>query len=399
MPTDGLSSAGSGGHPHRYLALDALRGAAAFAVLFYHLHNLKTPDGPASALNAFDSGYLAVDLFFVLSGFVISHAYEEKLRASLSVPNFMIARFIRLQPVIAIGTLAGFAVALSQRLLDLDDAPGFFAIATSLPANLLILPNVLVPWGIFLFNPPAWSLFYELAANAVYAFGIRTGTARKSEAETGRRIDRALTSICFAGLAGLAASVVLVGNLDRGVVLGDWPVALARIAFSFALGLLLHRTRRHWMARVPRIPMPWLMLACLTLLAPAFEGAARAAYDLLFVLLLSPALVMLSSVTKPTMHQEKMAAWLGMISYPLYAIHVPIKHIIETVLPPGFRSLGLAPPGFVMLLIITACSAVGAAWLIGSTIDPALRRWLSAQILPLHAKAVPTPQPPQSHGT
>lgn len=398
MQTDGLPPPGVGGIPHRYLALDALRGAAAFAVLFYHLRNLKTPDGSASPLHAFDSGYLAVDLFFVLSGFVISHAYEKKLRASLSLPAFMITRFLRLQPVIAIGTLAGFAFALSQRLFGLEGAPGLFAIATSLPANLLMLPNVLVPWGIFLFNPPAWSLFYELAANAVYALGIRMGAAGRGEAEIAKRIDRALTAICFAGLAGLAASVVLVGNLDKGVVLGDWPVALARITFSFALGLLLHRTRQRWTPRVPRLPMPWLMLACLLVLAPELEGASRAGYDLVFVLLLSPALVMLTSVTQPTSHQETAATWLGMISYPLYAIHVPIKHVTETGLPLGFRSLGLAPPSFAMLLIVAACSAVAAAWLIGSVVDPAVRRWLGTQILPLLAKPAPIPQPPHSRG-
>ncbi|KMS50943.1 hypothetical protein V474_05655 [Novosphingobium barchaimii LL02] len=399
MQTDGLPSPEFGGTLHRYLALDALRGAAAFAVLFYHLRHLKMPDGSASTWHAFDSGYLAVDLFFVLSGFVISHAYEKKLRASLSWSAFMIARFLRLQPVIAIGTLAGFAFALSQRLVGLESAPGLFAIATSLPANLLMLPNVLVSWGIFLFNPPAWSLFYELAANAVYAFGIRKHASELGEAETAKRTDRALTAICFAGLAGLTASIVLVGNLDKGVVLDDWPVALARITFSFALGLLLHRSRRRWMPRVPRLPMPWLMLACLLLLAPQLNGASRGGYDLLFVLLLSPALVMLTSVTQPTSRQESAAKWLGMISYPLYAVHVPIKHVVETGLTLGFRSLGLTPPSFAMLLIVTACSAVAAAWLIGAVVDPALRRWLSAQISPLLAKPPPTLPQHHSRGT
>jgi peptidoglycan/LPS O-acetylase OafA/YrhL len=372
MPTDRASPAAD---PHRYLALDALRGAAAFAVLFYHFRHIGIARALPAGLPAFASGYLAVDLFFVLSGFVIAHAYGRRLTGDLSFGAFLIVRFVRLQPVIAIGTLIGFALALAQRLLGAEGAPGLFAITSSLGFNLLMLPNPLLPWGMFLFNPPAWSLFYELAANTAYAAAIQVARTRYP----GTRLI--LPALCLAGLAGLVLAVLRAGDLDSGVALADWPVALARIAFSFSLGLLLHRSRQRWLPRLPRVPMPWLLLACLALLAPGFEGWPRALYDLAFAALLSPALVMLAAATHPAPKHEGLAAWLGMISYPLYAVHAPLKHVLETTFPFGFLPLFILGTG----------SAVLAAWLIGFTVDPALRRWLTARLRPRPPGRAPAP--------
>lgn len=303
---------------HRYFALDAMRGAAAFAVLFYHLRLLDAPDRPAVAPSAFASGYLAVDLFFVLSGFVIAHAYSGRLRQGMGLREFTVARFIRLQPVIAIGTLLGFALALTQRIAGLDGSPGVFAIVTTLPLNLALLPNAAVPWGPFLFNPPAWSLFYELAANLGFAW-LLVSVSR------GRIGDRAFVCILLVlllcGGSGLLAAAWLGGDLDRGVVLSDAPVALARIAFSFPLGVLLHMTRALWLTRLPSIPLPLLLAGCVALLAPDVTGSARSAYDLVFAFVASPLLVMLGATTVSGPRLAGAAAWLGMISYPLYGTH------------------------------------------------------------------------------
>lgn len=355
--------------PHRYLALDGLRGAAAFAVLFYHLRNLDAPGRPAWAESLFASGYLAVDLFFLLSGFVIAHAYGARLKTGLGVRAFLMARLIRLQPVIAVGTAIGFAVALASRMANLPGAPGLFAIATTMPLNLLMLPNPLVPWGIFLFNPPAWSLFYELLANGAYAMAI-SRFAKVRAAGRRARPPMMLIAVAMAGLIGLVVSAVMLGDLDRGVVLGDWPVALARIAFSFSAGLLLHHTRQAWMPAMPRLPLPVLLLTCLVLLALAPAGNWRVLYDVAFVAVLSPLLVMTTAVVEPRGGWARVAAWLGMISYPLYAVHAPIKHLAELALPLDFA----------LVLAITTGTAVFSAWLVGTAVDPAARRWLERRL-------------------
>jgi peptidoglycan/LPS O-acetylase OafA/YrhL len=362
------------GSAHRYLALDALRGAAAFAVLFHHLGSTDAPGHITSGRIVFASGYLAVDTFFLLSGFVLSHAYCERLQRALSFRQFMIARFVRLQPAISVGTLIGFALALSQRLLDSQGAPGFFEIATSLPANLFMMPNVLLPWGIFLFNPPAWSLFYELLANAGYALAIKKLAARCRG--TGA-IDLALASICFAGFAGLIATLAIAGNLDKGVILDDAPFALARIVFSFTLGVLMHRKRRIWMPLIPRLPIPWLLAVCMALLALDFGEFSRSLYDFTFATIISPGLVMLAAVAEPSPGFAATAVWLGAISYPLYAVHAPIKHVIAAILP-----LPVMP-----LMIVSTVTALLVAWLVGTTIDAPLRRWLGRR---LHVRSTDT---------
>jgi peptidoglycan/LPS O-acetylase OafA/YrhL len=354
--------------PRRYLALDGLRGVAALAVLFYHLRNLEAVGRPAQADALFASGYLAVDLFFLLSGFVIAHAYGDRLGTTLNLRAFLMARLIRLQPVIALGTVIGFSVALASRMLGLPGAPGLFAIATSLPPNLLMLPNPLVPWGIFLFNPPAWSLFYELVANAAYGAVVCRKTKWKTPTRLAGQI--ALAAIAAAGLAGLVASVSMLGDLDRGVVLGDWPVALARIAFSFTAGLLLHHTRGLWIPVMPHLPIFVLLPTCLALLALGPTGVTRSWYDLVFVVVLSPLLVMATAVVDLRGGWARIAASLGVVSYPLYATHAPIKHLAEMVLPLNFGAL----------FAVTSCTAVLTAWLVGAAIDPVLRQWLGAQV-------------------
>ncbi|WP_374412442.1 acyltransferase family protein [Novosphingobium colocasiae] len=324
---------GAGAGRERYIALDAIRGAAALAVLFYHLRNLKPdgitqPDGAEGAM--FASGYLAVDLFFVMSGFVIAHAYGHRLGAALPPGRFLALRFVRLQPVMAIGVLIGFGFALVQRLAGLPDAPGLFAIATSLPFNLAMLPNLLLPWSLFLFNAPAWSLFFELAANAGY--GVLFARARPIAL-------RVCAGTCMGGLIGLVIAGWQIGDLDHGVDLIHWPVALVRIGFSFPLGVLLYHARGRWARHVPRLPVWLLLAACVAALAPSPQGAWRSLYDIGFATVLSPLLVMLGAVARPGSRSLAAASWLGLISYPLYALHAPIKHIVEAAVPLGFAGL------------------------------------------------------------
>ncbi|WP_232495433.1 acyltransferase family protein [Novosphingobium kaempferiae] len=354
MSTDGAAL-------DRYPALDALRGTAAFAVMFYHLRDFNS----SGELQVFSSGYLAVDLFFVLSGFVICHAYEARLQSDLTLRDFMILRFIRLQPVMMMGTLIGFILAVCQRAMGLQGAPGFAEIASSFPVNLLMLPNIFVPWGIFLFNPPAWSLFYELLANAWYALATRCRAGRLAPQGPGK----ALILLCLVGYLGVVISVLLEGSLDRGVVLQDWPIAVSRIGFSFALGIVLCRSKLLWRARLPKIPVHWLLLGCLGLLSPFPFGAWRMAYDLMFVTVASPLLVMLGTSATIPSRLKGCVVGLGLLSYPLYAVHAPIKHMIEASIPAGADFLWIA----------SACAAVGVAWPL-AMIDPALRRWLTSRL-------------------
>lgn len=354
----------------RYPVLDALRGSAAFAVVFYHV--LPPEIGVFLGFRPFASGYLAVDLFFVLSGYVVSHAYETRLRSTLTFSRFMVIRFIRLQPVMAVGTLIGCALAIWQRTMNLEDAPGFFEIATAIPVNFLMLPNIFVPWGIFLFNPPTWSLFYEFLANFVYATFVRLGATQRIIIA---HMTLVLCVIFILGFASILISVIRFGDIDRGVILSDWQCALARIGFSFPVGILLQRTQRYWRKCVPDAPMILIVILCLGFLVTDVFEHGRMVYDLVFVGIVSPLLVMLAAVSAPRQRLIPMAEWLGAISYPLYAVHAPIKHVAVAL---------FALQGATFTFSVIAVS-IGFAWLT-ARIDPILQRWLHQKLKEVSAR-------------
>ncbi len=87
----------------RFEILDGLRGVAAMIVVAFHLFETYSPGSSEQIIN---HGYLAVDFFFVLSGFVIGYAYDDRW-GSMSTWNFFKRRLIRLQPMVILGTLIG----------------------------------------------------------------------------------------------------------------------------------------------------------------------------------------------------------------------------------------------------------------------------------------------------
>ncbi len=139
-------------------SLNALRGIAAFLVLLFHL----APDFPA--LPFFGSAYLSVDLFFMMSGFVIAYAYDDKLRGGLGFWRFVEIRVIRLYPLYLLGlAIAAVPLALwachGEKWLLHD-------LARRLAWGVTLLPRpVADPAQWWTLDPPAWSLIYELAFN------------------------------------------------------------------------------------------------------------------------------------------------------------------------------------------------------------------------------------------
>src|ERR1700730_18632705 len=140
----------------RYEALDALRGVAALSVLAFHLGQVKLEPGLVP------HGYLAVDFFFVLSGFVVAHAYEAALRDKLTWRAFAVKRLIRLYPLALLGALAGTAVLLLKWRIFREKADPLSTILASSVLNAFLLPNlfggVASKSELFPGNGPLWSL-------------------------------------------------------------------------------------------------------------------------------------------------------------------------------------------------------------------------------------------------
>ncbi|RAK60765.1 hypothetical protein DJ021_13585 [Phenylobacterium hankyongense] len=329
----------------RYETLDGLRGVAALAVLWLHITEvLHVEPRPVSA-------HLGVDFFFCLSGFVIAHAYEDRLKTVLSFGGFMRERAIRLMPLAALGAVLGGLVVLA-RVVIYHDAPALGVLgATAL--NMALLPtSALSVTNNFTFptDPPLWSLSFEVAINV--AFGLlvlRLTTPR-------------LAAVVIGAVALTIWTAARNGGLDVGWAWPHLADGFARVLFPFAMGVLLRRLpvwRNHLALALP------VVLAAL-LLAPNLGAMGQAAVVILAV----PVIVYVGAGAAPS-RADGVARWLGLMSYPIYVIHHPLLRVIQR----GAEMVHIRNPavlvaaGFIVPLI--------AAYLLNRFYDVPVRAWLA----------------------
>ncbi len=339
---------------HGFATLDAMRGVAAIVVLLYHFRFMF--DGIVSDRFVFASGYLAVDLFFALSGFVIAHAYDRRLAAGMSFLAFLILRLIRLLPMIWVG------IALATVLLWWRaEVDGAHLLVAAL-ANAFILPTPL-PWNAYMFpsNGAEWSLFFELAANLIFVALFR------------HLNGRSLAALIAGSAAGLTLCAAEYGRLHDGYTYATIQLGALRAGFSFFAGVALARGRETWLPRVPRLP-PWLILAAASagLYVPA-PHAFRPFYDVAFIMIGSPILIMLAVAVEPSPAGRRLAAWLALGSYPIYAFHQPVRDIAAT----AAGRLGIAPAAVAVASILLIPPA---GLLLARYYDEPLRTWLLARL-------------------
>lgn len=331
----------------KFQTLDGLRGLAAAAVVMFHLHHfLPAIWRPVSA-------YLAVDLFFALSGFVLAEAYGRRLDEGLSFRRFMGKRLARLWPLYALG----LAIAAAPLVVGVvHGQTPFRALIPILPAALML------PWPgpegqLYPLNFVAWSLAYELVANAVMVLCWRW-------------LSRAaLLAIVAASALGLAASVMIFGSLDLGFTLSAAPTALARVLFSFFLGVLIWRARPATSGISPWAPV--LLLALVLACAPS--PGLRPIFDLASVTLILPGVLWLGAASEPGPLSLPLFRAAGAASYAVYVTHVPILKWVS----PGLDALGLDRAAAGLGAAFTALAALLAlAWALNAG-DVGLRRRLA----------------------
>ena len=152
-----------------YDVLDGWRGTAAIIILIFHYLEMTYPDDYEN--NPLGHGFLAVDFFFCLSGFVIGLAYDHRIR-SIGMKQFFINRLIRLHPMVIMGTIVGFIGYISDPFVIKDEGFNWILILTAVLGSMLLLPTPFLPYrwkALFPYNSPAWSLFFEYLANILYA--------------------------------------------------------------------------------------------------------------------------------------------------------------------------------------------------------------------------------------
>ena len=300
---------------HVYLNLDAMRGVAAISVMLYHFSPFIS-DG-----KVLPSSYLAVDLFFLLSGFVIAHAYDRKIEAGMGFGSFLLIRLIRLYPLYLAGTLLGaFYLLIKNRLMPGEYMP-MSDIAMMLTTGMLFIPLVGDAYHtIFPLNPASWSLFFELLVNIAYVLMFFVLS------------KRVLAALIAGSLALLVLAAMLAGTLDFGMTGQTIVSGLPRVTFSFFLGVLLCRSMGRYQGSLGFLQKGyWVEIAIaltLVIFAIAPDGVGRAPYDLACVVLLFPAMVAIGAAAPTRPRLKKLYGWLGRISYPIYIIHTPMLMII-----------------------------------------------------------------------
>ena len=279
----------------RLLGLDAMRGIAAMCVLAFHAE-IANPD-----FNLGGMGYLAVDFFFMLSGYVMARTYEHRFALGFSTKSFMFARYRRLWPVMAVSALIG----APMMALETNNAGGFLLIFL---ANLALIPAV---GGAILFpvNSAAWSILAELAANLTHRCLLwRMGV-------------RNLALFCAAALMIVVWTCLVWGTICVGAVWSTALLGVARALLTYSAGIILRRVWRdepgiriHPLAAF--IGMP-------TVLAVGQLADAPWWFEIGFVLLVCPLLIAGGLAYRG---DSRLAGWIGMISFPLYAINMPLMH-------------------------------------------------------------------------
>ncbi len=334
----------------RFLTLDAMRGIAALLVLTRHFPDPTLPD-------AFRGSYLAVDMFFVLSGFVLSHAYGWDLASRTGGPAFLLKRVIRLYPLYMLGTVAAVLGYLLMWMTG--GAWGRMRMAVSLAGALCMLPlptrfgfNMGVAFPL---NQPAWSLFWELAANFLFALFNWT-------------VPR-LLAVVAVGAVLLALVFHYYGKVDAGADWSDFAGGGGRVVYSFFVGVLLYRFQPKWNWR---LPAP-LLLAVLPL-----SFLLPVSWDLVIVLIFFPLLVFLGSMTEPGPRLERAFKLLGDISYPVYALHFAVV-VAMTLAYRQATGQELATAGVMGTLAGMGITAV-LGYFAATRFDPPARKWMTEAV-------------------
>lgn len=337
-----------------FLTLDGLRGVAAVAVVLYHIGaQLGAPLAPAA--------FLAVDLFFVLSGFVIAHAYEARLTSGMSFREFSWIRFKRLYPLYVAGLGLGLVYGLLAWRGQWEGFQTLPQLAATVGFGLFMLPAPEALSGssiLFPLNIPAWSLFFELCANLLYGLGAA------------RLRGRTLTAFIGICLVGLLAAGAVFDGIGGGTHWHDGWSGFIRVGFAFFAGVGLFRLLRGRPMRTSNTLAAASLLALGGVLVFMPNGGWR---DLALAIVAFPGLVALCAQVQPTGALAGACAWLGKVSYSLYITHSPLLGGMALVL--GAAGLGDLPTGPAILVrlvpVLVFAVVADALW------DVPVRRWLS----------------------
>ncbi|MCF0195182.1 MAG: acyltransferase [Bacteroidaceae bacterium] len=379
----------------RYDILDGLRGVAALMVIVYHAYECFPAD-----TWIIGHGYLAVDFFFILSGFVIGYAYDDRwregARGRLSVGSFFRRRLIRLHPMVVFGVVLGLVAFLIGGGEAWDGTHATMsAIMWAVLLGLFLIPcapgfqgDVRGNGEMFSLNGPHWSLFFEYIGNVMYALFIRRFSTKVLGLWTG------VLGVVFAWF--FVADIVGYGNIGVGWTLDGqnfWG-GLLRMTFSYSLGLLMSRlfngkqagsaVNNIEMATTGENPKPhnirgafWIssLLIVVFLSLPAM-GEYNCIYEVVCVMAVFPIILWIGASGATTdSRSTAVCAFLGDISYPLYAVHYPSMYLFYAYI--GFPDTWRSPSDCYPWMAALVVGNIVLAYVALKCYDLPVRKWLS----------------------
>ena len=360
--------------PH-YNILDGLRGIAAITVVCFHLFEAFATSHIDQRIN---HGYLAVDFFFILSGFVVGYAYDDRWK-TMKTMDFLKRRIIRLQPMVVIGAIIGAIMFYTQGCSVWDVSQitvGALFVATLL--NAFLIPStpgteIRGVGEMYPLNGPTWSLFFEYIGNILYALFIR------------KLSTKWLTALVIAAGCGLGTFAIFgpLGDICVGFSMTgtEFTGGSLRLLFSFSAGLLMSRIFK---------PMNikgsfWICsLAIIALLAvPRIGGYEHlwmnGLYDTLCCILFFPLIVYLGASGKTSdKYTKRICKFLGDISYPLYMVHYPFIYLYFAWVKNEDLTFSESFPGALALVV----GSILLAYACLKLYDEPVRKYLTKKFLP-----------------
>lgn len=383
----------------RYAILDGLRGVAALVVILFHGFETYIPFFGTQHIN---HGYLAVDFFFVLSGFVIGYAYDDRWDR-MSTWSFFKRRLIRLHPMVVAGTLFGAC------LFFFGESDYFSLIGGTEPWKFflcIVLGLLMIPAGTGLdirgwgetnsLNGPNWSLTFEYIGNILYAFVLR-------------RLPTVVLGMLCVASAFLTMNLALGWDVfgffaqPKYDVIGGWSitpdqmyVGFSRLLYPFLCGLLISRLLPKFITKENPSGCPlgirggfwWASLLLVVLFAvPQIGGKSCVAdglYQVFAIVVMFPVIVLIGAGSKTT--DKRSAKWcetLGNLSYPLYITHFPLMYMQMA----WVASHKDSPVWHhVVLNLGILLVAIGIAWAFLKLYDEPVRVWLKKKLYALPAQ-------------
>jgi peptidoglycan/LPS O-acetylase OafA/YrhL len=360
-----------------YPILDGLRGVASVIVIVFHV--FETFTGGNRFIQIINHGYLAVDFFFLLSGFVVAYAYDDRW-SKMTQWDFYKRRLVRLQPMVIMGSIIGAALFYFQ-------AGAAFPLVAVTPVwkvlLLMVIGATLIPVPVSMdirgwqemhpLDGPAWSLFFEYIANILYAVFVR-------------RFSKLALSILVSLAACMLIGYLLFG--PQGDLIGGWSitkeqlfVGFTRVLYPFFAGVLLCR-----IGKLIRIKNAfwWCSLLIIVFLGIPRIGDEHhlwmnGIYEAVCVILVFPLIVSIGAGgVLHSARSERICKFFGDISYPLYITHYPLIYVFTAWVVNNKIPLG--PQGLLVgLLLVIVSIAIAYASL--KLYDEPVREWLKNKVL------------------